>query len=90
MKLSTNFTLEEMIQSQTALRNNIDNKPNDQQIENIKHLVVNILQPLRDYYQVPLKITSGFRSPKLCKLIGSSSKSQHCANNGSAAADFGQ
>jgi len=46
MKLSTNFTLEEMIQSQTALRNNIDNKPNDQQIENIKHLVVNILQQL--------------------------------------------
>lgn len=88
MKLSSNFSLKEMTQSQTALRNNIENEPDEQQIENIKQLVVNVLQPLRDYYQLPLKITSGFRSPKLCKLIGSSSKSQHCANNGSAAADF--
>jgi hypothetical protein len=88
MKLSQNFSLKEMTQSQTALRNNIENEPDEQQIENIKQLVVNVLQPLRDYYQLPLKITSGFRSPELCKLIGSSSKSQHCANNGSAAADF--
>ena len=61
MNLSRNFTLKEMTQSQTALRNNIDNEPDEQQIENIKNLVVNILQPLRDYYQVPLKVTSGFR-----------------------------
>ena len=88
MKLSSNFSLKEMTQSQTALRNNIENEPDEQQIENIKQLVVNVLQPLRDYYQLPLKITSGFRSPELCKLIKSSSKSQHCANNGSAAADF--
>ena len=87
MKLSSNFSLKEMTQSQTALRNNIENEPDEQQIENIKQLVVNVLQPLRDYYQLPLKITSGFRSPELCKMIGSTTKSQHCANNG-AAADF--
>ena len=88
MKLSSNFSLKEMTQSQTALRNNIENEPDEQQIENIKQLVVNVLQPLRDYYQLPLKITSGVRSPKLCKLIARSSQSHHCATNGSAAADF--
>ena len=87
MNLSRNFTLKEMTQSQTALKNNIDNEPDEQQIENIKNLVVNILQPLRDYYQVPLKVTSGFRTPKLCKILKSKITSQHCANNG-AAVDF--
>ena len=87
MKLSQNFTLKEMTQSQTALRNHIDNSPNDLQIQNIEELVKNILQPLRDYYEAPLKITSCYRSPALCEKIGSSSNSQHCANRG-AAADF--
>jgi zinc D-Ala-D-Ala carboxypeptidase len=87
MKLSQNFTLKEMTQSQTALRNHIDNSPNDLQIQNIEELVKNILQPLRDYYEAPLKITSCYRSSKLCEKIGSSSNSQHCANRG-AAADF--
>ena len=87
MQISQNFTLKEMMQSQTALRNNLDNTPNDLQTQNIEELVKNILQPLRDYYQAPIKVTSGFRSPALCELIGSSQNSQHCANNG-AACDF--
>ena len=66
MKLSKNFSLEELTQSQTALRNNIDNTPNEVQIANLEKLVLNILQPLRDYYEAPVKITSGFRSPALC------------------------
>jgi|TARA_Y100000401_G_scaffold109158_1_gene105083 zinc D-Ala-D-Ala carboxypeptidase len=87
MKLSQNFSLREMTQSQTALRNDIDNTPNESQIENLKALCENVLQPLRDYYEAPIKITSGYRSAALCEKIGSSSNSQHCANNG-AAADF--
>tara|TARA_R100001530_G_scaffold135298_1_gene112142 strand:+ start:114 stop:575 length:462 start_codon:yes stop_codon:yes gene_type:complete len=88
MQISQNFSLREMTQSQTALRNNIDNTPNQEQIENLEQLCLNILQPLREYYQLPIKITSGFRSVALCEKIGSSSNSQHCANNNSAAADF--
>ena len=87
MKLTENFSLKEMTQSQTALKNNIDNEPNAEQIENIKHLCQTILQPLREDFQLPVKVTSGFRSPELCELIGSKPNSQHCANNG-AAADF--
>ena len=85
MILSPNFNLKEMTQSQTALRNNINNEPNTEQIENLKQLCKNILQPLRDYYELPVKITSGFRSEKLAALIGSKSTSQHCKGE---AADF--
>ena len=49
----------------------MDNTPNEEQIENLKALVLNILEPLRDYYESPVKITSGFRSEKLSEKIGS-------------------
>ena len=87
MMLSPHFSLKEMTQSQTALRAGITNDPNGSQIYYIKHLCSNILEPLRDYYEAPIKITSGYRSQALCELIKSSPQSQHCANNG-AAADF--
>ena len=87
MKLTDNFSLKEMTQSQTALKNNIDNEPNAEQIENLKQLCQTILQPIREDFQLPIKITSGFRSPQLCEIIGSKSTSQHCANECSAA-DF--
>ena len=87
MKLTDNFSLKEMTQSQTALKNNIDNEPNAEQIENLKQLCQTILQPIREDFQLPIKITSGFRSPQLCEIIGSKSTSQHCANE-CAASDF--
>jgi len=43
MKLTDNFSLKEMTQSQTALKNNIDNEPNAEQIENLKQLCQTIL-----------------------------------------------
>ena len=87
MMLSSNFSLKELTQSQTALRNGIDNEPNNAQIYNLKLLCGEILQPLRDYYEAPIKITSGFRSAELCEKIGSSKSSQHTCNSG-AAVDF--
>ena len=44
MKMSTNFTLSEMISSQTATRLGIDNTPNDDQIENLKELCEKVLR----------------------------------------------
>ena len=78
MKLTENFSLKEMTQSQTALKNNIDNEPNAEQIENLRQLCQTILQPIREDFQLPIKITSGFRSPELCEILGSKSTSQHC------------
>jgi len=84
MKLSKNFTLGEMIQSQTAIRKNIDNNPNGDQILNLIDLCDNVLQPLRDAIG-PIRISSGFRSQKLNVAIGGAASSQHCALNGAAA-----
>ena len=72
MNLSENFTLAELIRTSTGL----DNTPNEEQIENLRLLCVNILQPARDALG-PIKITSGFRAPAVNAKIGGASSSQH-------------
>lgn len=85
MNLSKSFTLNELTKSQEALRLGIDNTPNDEHILNLKILCENILQPIRDFYGMPVSISSGYRSAELCKVIGSSFTSQHTRGE---AADF--
>ena len=84
MNLSRNFSLQELIKSDTAIRKGIDNNPNADQIEKLKLLCENILQPVRDHFG-RVKVTSGFRSVELCTAIGSSVNSQHAK---AEAADF--
>ena len=88
MKLSANFTLDELIKSQVAERKGINNNPSPEQIDNLKALTQNILQPVRSHFDKPLIISSGFRCAELCVAIGSSINSQHCAMDEAAAADF--
>jgi hypothetical protein len=76
MNLSRNFTLQELIKSDTAIRKGIDNNPNADQVEKLKLLCERVLQPVRDHFG-RVKVTSGFRSPELCVAIGSSINSQH-------------
>jgi hypothetical protein len=85
MELSKSFTLNELTKSQEATRLGIDNTPNEEHILNLKLLCENILQPIRDFYGMPLSVSSGYRSAALCEAIGSSSKSQHTKGQ---AADF--
>jgi len=85
MRLSENFTLDELIKSQDAIRFGIDNNPNVQQIEALRVLCINILQPIRNFFKMPVSVSSGFRSVELCEKIGSSAKSQHTQGE---AADF--
>ena len=85
MNLSKSFTLNELTKSQEATRLEIDNTPNEEQIQNLKILCEKILQPLRDFYGMPVSVSSGYRSVALCEAIGSSSKSQHTKGE---AADF--
>ena len=84
MHLSRNFTLSELTKSDTAIRKGINNNPNAEQIEKLKALCENILQPVRDHFG-RVKITSGYRSVELCAAIGSSARSQHAK---AEAADF--
>ena len=84
MNLSRNFTLSELIKSDTAIRMGINNNPSAEQIEKLKDLCENILQPVRDHYG-RVKVTSCFRSIDLCLAIKSSANSQHAK---AEAADF--
>ena len=83
MQLSKNFSLQELTKSQTATRLGIDNTPNEAQVINLENLCKNILQKIRDRFEKPVIINSGFRCVSLCEAIGSSRKSQHAT--GSAA-----
>lgn len=77
MQLSNNFSLHEMIKSETALRKGLDNTPNDVVISNLKRLVVNVLQSVRDYYGKGIKVNSGYRSPDVNASVGGSRTSDH-------------
>ena len=76
MRLSKNFTLAELTNSNTALRLGIDNTPNKEGIYKLRILATTLLQPLRNYVG-PIRVTSGFRSVALNSAIGGSNKSQH-------------
>lgn len=78
MHLSKNFTLAELTKSQTAIRLGIDNTPSEDILNNLKGLVENVLQPLRDFWNRPITVSSGYRSVELNKTIGGSNTSEHC------------
>ena len=76
MNLTRNFSLLELTKSDTAIRRGLDNNPNADQVEKLKALCENILQPVRDHFG-RVTVTSCFRSPQLCQKINSSINSQH-------------
>lgn len=77
MKLSKNFTYEEMINSATAKRLNIDNTPSVKELGELRKLCQQVLQPIRDKYGKSITVTSGYRCEKLNKAVGGSKTSQH-------------
>jgi len=78
MKLSKNLSLREVVRSTTAKRLGLKNEPDDPQITNLKLVAEQIFQPLRDHFDVPIYVSSGYRSPRLNSSIGGSVTSQHC------------
>jgi hypothetical protein len=85
MQLSNNFYLNEFTISQVAERHGYSNEPNEMQIENLRLLCVNVLQPLREIIAVPIFINSGFRSFDVNAAVGGKFNSQHLEGK---AADF--
>jgi hypothetical protein len=70
MKLTNNFTLEELTKSETALRQNIDNTPTVEVVENLTRLAEKVLQPVREHYGKGVKVNSGFRSMAVNAAVG--------------------
>ena len=77
MKLSANFELSELTKSQVAERKGLPNNPSANQIDNLKALCINVLQPIRSEFDKPVIISSGYRSGEVCVAIGSKPTSQH-------------
>lgn len=71
------FTLDELTRSATARRLGIDNTPTRQATANLKQLVANILDPLREAYGAPIYVNSGYRCPALNRAVGGAAGSQH-------------
>ena len=76
--ISEHISYKESTNSTTAIRRGIDNTPNDKQLDNMELIAEKVFEPLREWVGGPVKINSFFRSVKLNKAIGGSSKSQHC------------
>lgn len=77
MRISKNFSYDEMVYSATAERLKLDNTPNEKEKANLVRLVLEILQPIRDKWGRPIVVTSGFRSEAVNKAVGGARNSQH-------------
>ena len=77
LRLSPHFTLGEFTRSITAERLHIRNEPDFEQIEAMRHLCQEVLEPLRQHYGKPIRITSGYRCPLLNEAVGGVGNSQH-------------
>ena len=78
MQISKHLNLAEIIRSDTAKRQGIDNTPTAEHLENFKLLADRVFEPIRLHFGVPIFISSGYRSRELNSFIKGSSSSQHC------------
>lgn len=75
--ISKHISIEEAIQSPTALRLKIDNIPSDEVLENMRLVAEKCFEPIRAWYGKPIKVNSFYRSLPLNKAVGGSASSQH-------------
>ena len=75
-QLTEHFTLWELTRSGTAITLGIKNVPDAREIEALRALCENILEPLRRRYGA-ITVTSGYRSRRLNAAVGGASDSQH-------------
>ena len=77
MNLSPHFTLKEMLRSEVAKKRKIENRINDEEVDNLVRLCTKVLEPLRDHFHQPIHINSGFRCQALNKAVGGAANSYH-------------
>lgn len=84
MRLTRNFSLEQLIHSETAERERVHNTPGADIIENLR-LLAKGLEQVQALTEFPLEISSAYRSPELNRRVGGAKTSQHTLGQ---AADF--
>lgn len=84
-KVSRNITMYEATKSWTAIKNGINNTPNESQLFNMKLLAENVFEPLRQGVgSFPINVSIFFRCLELNTKIGGAEGSQHIAEKGAA------
>ena len=76
-RISKNISYKEAVGSNYAKQKGIKNKPNEEQVENMKLLSEEVFEPLREWVDAPIKVNSMFRSKELNSAIKGSLKSSH-------------
>jgi len=75
--LTRSFTLQELCKSQTATNRGWDNTAKGENIDNLRALCENVLQPLRDHFNLPVTVISGYRGANVNRAVGGRFNSQH-------------
>ena len=70
------FTIKELSHSDTAVARGIDNTPTGEAVHNLTELVENVLDPLREKYGKPIRVSSGYRSAVLNRSVNGATSSQ--------------
>jgi len=79
--ISKHITLQEATESATALRMGIKNVPNELELDAMKYVAENLFEPIREWYDNPIKINSFFRCVALNKAVKGSLTSGHVLGN---------
>lgn len=77
IQLSKHFKLSEFTRSATASAKKIDNTPSLEVVSNLQQLCIHVLEPLREHFNCPITISSGYRSAALNAAVGGAKTSQH-------------
>ena len=75
--ISKHISYHEGTYSQTGVRRDLDNTPDDRQLKCMEEVAENVFEPLREWVGGPIKINSFFRGEPVNTAIGGSRKSQH-------------
>ena len=76
-RISKHISYKEAVGSNYAKQKGISNKPNEEQVENMKLLAQEVFEPLREWVDAPIKVNSMFRSLELNTALKGSKTSSH-------------
>ena len=75
--ISEHISYAESIHSDKAVKLGLDNTPNNEQLINMKEVALMCFEPVRVWYNKPIKINSFFRSPEVNKAVNGAKTSDH-------------
>jgi len=76
-RISKHISYKEAVGSNYAKQKGIKNKPNEEQVENMKLLAKEVFEPLREWVGCPIRVNSMFRSLELNTALKGSKTSSH-------------